>query len=203
MRDRIVRRWLAVGKSRFQAGQSFVELVLILPVLVILAVAVGDFGRVYASGVAVEDAAREAADYAAFDDINASHFQPGVVPGTIDAKDSTRLEAFRRACSAVSSLPDFGAISATCSNPSSADPSTTCPSAAGGFCQLVVEDTRTQAPWVTTCGLGGQTDVTCGWTVHVTITFDFKTALDFPPLPTTVHLVRESQYAISALPAGT
>jgi hypothetical protein len=171
--------------------------VLVLPILILLAVAVGDFGRVYASGVAVEDAAREAADYAAFDDLAASHFEEPV-PGTIDAKDSTRLEALRRACAAVSSLPDFGAVAATCS-----DPTARCSVVAGAFCQLLVEDQRANQPWASTCGVDPvQMDPTCGWSVHVTITFDFHMALDFPGLPTTVHLVRESRYAISALPGG-
>ena len=187
----------ASSRPKAGAGQAFVEFVLVLPILILLAVAVGDFGRVYASGVSVEDAAREAADYAAFDDISQSHFEEPV-PGTVDAKDSTRFEAFRRACAAVSALPDFGAVAGTCS-----DPTARCSVAAGTFCQMVVEDHRTSQPWASTCGIDPvQMDVTCGWSVHVTITFDFHTALNFPALPAMVHLVRESRYAISALPAG-
>jgi hypothetical protein len=184
-------------RAKAFAGQAYVEFVLVLPILILLAVAVGDFGRVYASGVAVEDAAREAADYAAFDDLSASHFEEPV-PGTIDAKDSTRFEALRRACAAVSALPDFSAVAGTCS-----DPAARCSAAAGSFCQMVVEDKRASQPWASTCGIDPvQMDVTCGWSVHVTITFDFHTALDFPGLPTTMHFERESMYAISALPAG-
>ena len=191
-----------------RAGQSYVEFVLVLPIMLVIAIAVGDFGRVYATGVAVEDAAREAADYAAFDDISASHFYEPF-PGTVDAKDSTRIEAFRRACAAVSALPDFGSVSdplsvaATC-----ADPTARCSDTAGSFCQLVVEDRRAFQPWFSTCGQGPQLDVTCGWVVHVTVNFDFHMVidylpLDFLPLPTTVQFARESRYAISALPAGT
>jgi hypothetical protein len=167
----------------------------------VLLIAIGDFGRVYATGVAVEDAAREAADYAAFDDINASHFEEPV-PGTVDAKDSTRLEALRRACAAVSAVPDFQAVAGTCT-----DPTARCSTVAGSFCQLLVEDKGGgpggSEPWPSTCAIDPQQqDVTCGWVVRVTITFDFNTALHFPALPTSVHLVRESWYAISALPAG-
>jgi hypothetical protein len=198
------------------AGQAYVELVLVIPILFVLAVAVGDFGRVYTSGVAIEDAAREAADYTAFDDVNQSHFgaagSPGVDPACTDlicAKDSTRLEAFRRACAAVSALPDYGPVSnplsvaARCANPLSR-----CTTTAGAFCRLLVEDHHTESPWGSTCGQplpSGQTpqsDATCGWVVHVTVTFDFHTALNFAPLPNTVHFTRESWYAISALPAG-
>jgi hypothetical protein len=188
--------------SGSQSGQSFVELILILPIMLIIAIAVGDFGRVYATGVAVEDAAREAADFAAFDDLTASHFEEPV-PGTIDAKDSTRLEALRRACAAVSALPDFGAVAATC-----ADPTARCTAVPGGFCELAVEDHRADQPWASTCGIDPiQADATCGWVVHTTVTFDFHMVidylpLDFLPLPTTVNLVRESRFAISALPGG-
>ena len=179
-----------------EAGQAYVELALILPVLLLLALAVGDFGRVYATGIAVESAAREAADFTAFDDLVDSHFYEPT-PGVVDAKDSARKEAFRRACAAVSSLPGYDDVAATC-----ADPTAMCASTAGGFCELAVEDTRANQPWASTCGTDPQTDVTCGWTVHVTVNLDFHTAIDLAPLPTVVHFARESRYAISALPAG-
>jgi hypothetical protein len=189
------------GQRTSSAGQSFVELVLVLPIMLVVAIAVGDFGRVYATGVAVEDAAREAADYAAFDDLGASHFYEPV-PGAIDAKDSTRLEALRRACAAVSALPDFDAVAGTCS-----DSTARCTDTAGSFCQMLVEDHRASQPWASTCGIDPQVDITCGWIVHVTVTFDFHMVIDylssdFLPLPTTVNLVRESRYAVSALPGG-
>jgi hypothetical protein len=186
-----------------QSGQSLVELALVLPILLFIGLVVGDFGRIYASGVAVEDAAREAADYAAFDDLAASHFEepvPGAVPLLIDAKDSTRLEALRRACAAVSSLPGYDQVAIHC-----ADPTSRCVAAAVPvpFCQLVVVDSRANEPFLSTCGTAPQLDMTCGWVVHVTVTYDFDTILGIPPLPTSVTLARESQFAISALPGGT
>jgi hypothetical protein len=190
------RRAVTRGANPRSAGQAYVELALVLPVLALIALAVGDFGRVYATGIAVESAAREAADFTAFDDLVDSHFYE-VTPGVVDAKDSARKEALRRACAAVSSLPGYEDVTATCT-----DPTAMCTAAAGSFCQLVVEDTRADPPWAGTCGTGPQTDVTCGWTVHVTISFDFHTAIDLAPLPTVVHFARESRYAISALPAG-
>ena len=169
-----------------------------IPILLLIAVAIGDFGRVYASGTAVESAAREAADYAAFDDLSASHFEEPV-PGTVDALDSTRFEALRRACAAVSSLPGYQpTVAAHCANPASR-----CTAAPGTFCQLLVVNHRSSQPFLSTCGIDPvQSDVTCGWVVHVTINWQFDTIIDFPPLPTSVNIVRESHYAISALPAG-
>jgi hypothetical protein len=175
-----------------------VEFILVIPILMFIALAIGDFGRVYATGVAVESAAREAADYAAFDDLAASHFEEPV-PGTVDATDSTRLEALRRACAAVSSLPGYQtSMAAHCS-----DPTSRCTAAPGSFCQLVVVDNRANQPFLLTCGNAPQSDATCGWVVHVTVTWDFHTIIDLPPLPSSVTLVRESHFAISALPGGT
>ena len=191
------RRAVTRAPRSASAGQAYVELALILPVLLVLTFVVGDFGRVYASGVAVESASREAADYAAFDDVVTSHFTQDPVTLVVDAKDSTRLEALRRACAAVSSLPDYSAVAAFC-----ADPTSRCTTSAGDFCTLIVEDTRADQPWASTCGVAPQTDFTCGWTVHVTVRFSFHTALDIAPLPRTVDFVRDSRYPISALPAS-
>lgn len=187
-------------------GQSLAEFALVLPVFLVITMAVGDFGRVYATGIAVEDAAREAADYAAFDDPSNSHFQ--LIAGNVDATAVTREEAFRRACAAVSALPDFGStseptsIAAQCVDPTSictadADP--------GSFCQLSVQRIGASEPWASTCGSEPQLDTTCGWVVHATVRFDFHMVIDylplgFLPLPTTVSFERHSRFAISALP---
>ena len=53
-----------------QAGQSVTEFALIVPILLLLLIAISDFGRFYASAVAVEAAGREAADFGAFDASN-------------------------------------------------------------------------------------------------------------------------------------
>jgi hypothetical protein len=48
-----------------QRGQSLVEFGLVIPILLILFVAIADFGRVFAAGIAVEAATRDAAEAAA------------------------------------------------------------------------------------------------------------------------------------------
>jgi Flp pilus assembly protein TadG len=50
------------GTSR---GQSLVEFTLILPIMLIILLVVGDFGRMFAAGITVESAARNAAEVAA------------------------------------------------------------------------------------------------------------------------------------------
>jgi TadE-like protein len=48
-----------------ERGQSLVEFGVVVPILLMLAVAVGDFGRIFATGVIVESAARNAAELGA------------------------------------------------------------------------------------------------------------------------------------------
>jgi TadE-like protein len=47
------------------AGQSLVEFALVIPILLVLFVAIADFGRVFVAGVALEAATRDAAEAAA------------------------------------------------------------------------------------------------------------------------------------------
>jgi hypothetical protein len=63
---------LGVLVGRFRArstdstrGQSLVEFTLILPIMLIILLLVGDFGRLFAAGITVESAARNAAEVAA------------------------------------------------------------------------------------------------------------------------------------------
>jgi TadE-like protein len=103
----------AARARKRQRGQSTAELALILPILAIIAVAIGDFGRIYASIVTLESGVREAADYGAFSDANWDEVK---FPGS---SAMTLSEMERRACTAVSTLPGYvGAPdNSTCSNP--------------------------------------------------------------------------------------
>lgn len=53
-----------LGQARSQRGQSLVEFALLLPLLLIIALGVFDFGRVYFAYVSVTNAARNGAQYA-------------------------------------------------------------------------------------------------------------------------------------------
>jgi hypothetical protein len=85
------------------------EFALLLPVLLLIAVAVGDFGRVYWAATTLEAAAREAADYGAFDQGN---WAPANRAGT-------EAQMQLRACTAASSLPGYvgAADHSSCSSP--------------------------------------------------------------------------------------
>lgn len=62
-------RWLAGGRlarlHRSETGGALVELAVVLPVLILIAVGVMDYGRVYFTAVAVTNAARAGAEWGA------------------------------------------------------------------------------------------------------------------------------------------
>lgn len=172
-----------------ERGQSIVEFALVVPLLLLLVVAIADFGRLYSAMVSVEAAVREAADYGAF---KSSYWlvDNSVTPATNNPPITT-AEMERRACTAASGshLQDYtepgGTVNhATCSNPTFA-------------CTLELPDGSTQ-----TCGTypGGvcgvaATDPPC--IVHASLTYTFRTFLSLPPLPSTVTFTRDSRFAVS------
>lgn len=189
--------------GRGARGQALVEFVLIIPILFFIAVAIGDFGRIYVSAVAVESGAREAADYGAFTESNwclqpvpAGPCEPDPAKNNIA---NTEAEMQRRACTAVKGLPDYfeppGANGSTCSTEKDGVEELifSCGGVSPGTCAL--ED----APYTPRCDLSA---AGCVKIVHVIMTYTFHLALKFPPFPETVTIVRESRFAISELPVG-
>ena len=90
-------------------GQSVVEFALLLPLILIHLIAIVDFARLYTTMLTVESAAREAADYGAF------HWYNWQDTAT---RDATAAEMERRACIAVSNLPEYSGSGGTCFGPS-------------------------------------------------------------------------------------
>jgi len=169
-----------------RSGQAAIEFALVLPVLLFIALAIGDFGRVFVSVVAVESGARAAADYGAFDKANWCVLDPDTGLCSDSNVAATEAEMRRRACTATMSLPDY----------EGADDGSDCTNPAFTY---VLEDAPATAPYDPACNLA---TAGCVKVVHVTLTFDFHTALDLPPLPSTVHVVRDSRFPISELPTG-
>lgn len=187
----MMRRPDAPGRRRiraFERGQSVVEFALVVPILLMMVIAIADFGRIYTSAVAVEAAAREAADFGAF---NRSYWLPSNV-------DVTLAEMERRACVAAagSHLQDYSTTDpvnhTTCTNPTfvctleHGGSSTPC-AGSGGFvggfdCSASISD-----PMVDPC------------TVHVRLDYDFRTILGVGPLPETLHIGRDSRFRVSDL----
>ncbi len=106
----------ALRRPEHPAGQAFVELAMILPILVFMAIAIFDFARAFTTAITIEAAAREAADYG------------GLYPWHWDSSDpnsvtTTEEEMETRACTAASVLTDYvgedpaTSDPVTCTNP--------------------------------------------------------------------------------------
>jgi len=185
----------ASARDRVPRGQSLVEFVLVVPILFLILLAIADLGRVYTSAVAVEAAAREAADYGAFD---AARWDTSVDP---DNDDNMVLEMRKRACVAAKGSHLEGYLQSdptddtTCTNPAftctldrggvSADCATASSSVGGADCSKDLS----------------VTDPPC--TVHVRLDYDFTTFFAIPPMPTSISIVRESRFRMSSLDAPT
>lgn len=97
---------LGVLVGRFRArpsdstrGQSLVEFTLILPIMLIILLLVGDFGRLFAAGITVESAARNAAEVAAAE-YNRSLLLPSVDYAAV------HKAAWSSVCNEASKLPN-------------------------------------------------------------------------------------------------
>lgn len=154
------------------AGQSLAEFALIVPILFLLAVSVGDFGRVFDAMVAVESGAREAADYGAF--LGSDAWAEADAPWTVND-----AEMRRRACAATSQLAAFDDPDGTCST----NPAVT----------WVLE----KPAGVTECG--GRTGLVEPCRIRVQVTYQFRPFVALPPIPEQITLQRESIFAISDL----
>ncbi len=65
MSDPVVNRPVSDSATRSRRGQSMVEFALVLPMLIVLLLGIADLGRVFAAGITVEAAARDAAEIVA------------------------------------------------------------------------------------------------------------------------------------------
>lgn len=158
-------------------GQSLVEFALIVPLLLILVVAIVDFGRVYTAMLTVESGAREAADYGAF------HWYYWKDGATIA---DTKAKMEQRACVATMALPDFVGTPSTCSNPT-----------------VTISNPVPPKPGVSCSAKPTIADGPC--TVTVELTYDFRLfaplAVEFGGvrigLPSTLTFSRDSTFAFS------
>lgn len=112
-----LRRRLSVRSADSTRGQSLVEFTLVVPILLILLVAIGDFGRIFATGVLIESAARSGAEIAANDYLAdppgsdatpAFYLSDPAPPNTVDPGYYTALHdrVARAICAETQELPN-------------------------------------------------------------------------------------------------
>jgi Flp pilus assembly protein TadG len=167
-----------------------VEFALVIPVLLLIVVAVADFGRLYNAAVAVESAAREAADYGAFQADNWSSTTPANITTTLS-------EMERRACTAAkgSHLEGYtgAADGTTCSNPTFS-----CSLEWGGAAESCAS-TDGVVGGNDCSAIASQADTTAACTVHVHLDYDFRLILGLIPFPDNVAFGRDSRFRIADL----
>lgn len=162
---------------------------MIVPILLLLVVGIADFGRIYVSAVAIEAAAREAADYGAF---KSTYWTVDAGAG-IDNPPITEAEMRRRACTAAagSNLEGYAEPVGTVDHRDCTNPAVVC---------VLTEPDGTETPCATYGGgvcSNAATDPPC--LVHVTLTYEFRTILQLPLVPSSITLERSSKFAISDL----
>jgi hypothetical protein len=101
---RAVTRSKGTSNSR---GQSLAEFTLILPIMLVLLLTVADFGRLFASGITIESAARAAAETAAGTYLVEMRAMPGSLPPlTADGYDRVHRAAWQSICDEAANLPN-------------------------------------------------------------------------------------------------
>lgn len=111
--SRIGRR---ASPSQHKRGQALVEFTLIVPVVLVLLLVVADFARLFATGITVESAARDAAEVAAQEYLRnppGPLGSPAPSPGNPTYYTAIDGYAVDTACNELNSLPNSGYAAAT------------------------------------------------------------------------------------------
>jgi hypothetical protein len=177
-------------RSRDERGQSLTEFALFLPILILLLLAIGELARIYSTMIAVESAAREAADWGAF--------RPGNWDVPTLAYTTSIEEMERRACTPLKGLAEYNG-----------DGSNPCPLVAGAqpanptfLCELFDPNS---ALW-TNCATPsacydpdklGPSAIPCKVRVTLTYTYDVIMPTELLGLPTSLTFSRVSVFNIA------
>lgn len=172
-------------------GQAVVEFALVIPLILVLLLAAGDFGRIYMSLVVVEGAAREAADVGAFDPGN---WNTGLSP-TNPGQTVVKMQQTACSSAAASHLEGYAEPPGTLNHATCTNPTMTCTLERGGT-------SVDCASYVGGSGGCGDTATDPPCIVHVQLTYEFDTLIPTPFLPTTITFARDGRFAVSALSTG-
>lgn len=181
---RTKRDGLSTPARPSQAGQSVVEFALIVPLLLFLVVAIADFGRLYNSAVAVEAAAREAADSGAFTNVN---WTPANVEVTV-------ADMQYRACTGAAGSHLEGYATTDPTNRTCTNPTFSC----------TLERNGSSTPCSGSTGSIGSVDCAAATTeppctVHVRLDYEFRAILGLASLPDSFQIGRDSRFRVSNL----
>jgi hypothetical protein len=178
-------------------GQSLVEFALVTPILVVLILAIADFGRIFATGVLIEAAARDGAEVAA-NDYLANPPGPLGSPstGTSTYYDALHLLAARAVCAEMRELPNTTYSGGDCPTMplvqvcvhDSVDMQCAVPPT--GYAPMAPDCTDFPGP-----PTNSQQSSTERW-VEVRVCYRFTTLLGVAPLPSEVWLQRSRMFAI-------
>jgi Flp pilus assembly protein TadG len=183
---------MPIPENRTNHGQALVEFAFVIPLILFLVLAVGDFGRIYTSLVAVEAAAREAADLGAFNPSNWNTDLSSTNPGQAVVK----LQQLACSSAASSHLEGYAEPPGTVNHATCTNPTLTCTLERQG---QVAADCATYSVGAGGCG-DTATDPPC--VVHVQLAYQFDTLIRAPVLPTTITFTRDARYAVSSLSTG-
>ncbi len=199
-------------------GQALAEFALVVPILLVLLLAVGDLGRLFAAGIVVQSASRDAAEagaqvYAQLAD--GSTATSSAVYAQVDAA------AMKVACDELSRVPDSGVVaSTTCTTapsavvvacvhdvgfdlngttvPSPGDPNCAAPppgtlsASAESSCTLI-----TQSPWSTGLDVSGLPYV------EVRVCYRFDLLLGSSMIPAGPFFLQQaSNFVVAAYPSA-
>ena len=105
----------ARGKSEHPEGQTLAEFALILPLLLVLLLAVADFGRVFAASISTEASARNAAEIGAIERLRNKPPDPVLTP-VLPYYTALHEQIAKVVCSELSVLPNttFNSADRTC-----------------------------------------------------------------------------------------
>jgi Flp pilus assembly protein TadG len=178
-------------------GQALVEFSLLLPIALFLLLGIYDFSRVYVAQAAVEQAARDAADFGTF---NISRWADQT------AATSTRAAMVKRACVAVQDLEDYSGDATCLDQYTEATPGANAGSNPRITISLVESDGTTAAD---ACGDVARSGGPCWVRVDAAYDFDIIVPLGFDALdtrfglPNTLTFTQSSTFAVSSFSLDT
>ncbi len=175
------------------SGQALAEFALVVPILLVLLFGVADFGRLYTSVIAVESAAREAADLGAFDP---SNWNAALSP-TNPSQTVVRMEQAACNSAALSHLEGYAEPPGTVNHATCTNPSMTCTLEQPGHSPVDC------ASYTGGSGGCGDTATNPPCVVHVALTYEFDTLVSVPFIPSMLTFTRDARYAVSGLSTGS